>query len=71
LVGMVNLARIVGAVAALMLYGVIGPSLNSLLTTKGSALSIVLTYLEFLVFMTIGALVGEHTLRWLTRNRSE
>ena len=68
---MVTLARIVGAVAALMLYGIIGPWLNSLLTTEGSALSMVLTYLEFLVFMTIGALIAEHALRWLTRNRSE
>lgn len=71
LVAMVTLARIIGAVAALTLYGIIGRSLNSLLITEGSTLSMVLMYLEFLVFMTIGALVGEHTLRWLTRNRSE
>jgi hypothetical protein len=68
---MVTLARIVGAVVALTLYGVVGRSLNSLLMTEGSTLSMVLTYVELFVFMTVGAIVGEHALRWLTRNRPE
>jgi hypothetical protein len=66
---MVTLARIIGAVVALTLYGIVGQSLRSLLTTDGSILSMALAYVQFFVFMTVGAIVGEHALRWLTRNR--
>jgi hypothetical protein len=68
---MVTLARIIGAVVALTLYWIIGRPLTSLLSTEGSTLSMLLTYLQFFVFMTVGAIVGEHALRWLTKNRPE
>jgi hypothetical protein len=68
---MVTLARIFGAVVALALYGIVGKPINSLLTTKGSILSMVLAYAQFFVFMTVGAILGEHALRWLTKNRPE
>ncbi len=63
---MVIAARLIGAVAALMLYSVVGAPLEFWSTDNGWIRGLFLYSLLF-ACLTAGAVVGEHVLRLLSR----